>query len=223
MTRANFERRSDGSRSQTARFSDRLLMYGNGMPGVDGQRGKDREDALDEVRRERRLRGLGDLPPALDPDPRPGQPWLEVAGEQLGVARREDRISLGDEVQLRRGIQAVDREQARRRELLAAQGRDADLVELVEVAREDRRVLDAFEQRRVGLLGEREDALVEVQRRELAVDVPRLRQARIEFVLNGSCGSGHRALKHRRRMITPDQSAPRFGCGRRLIVQPCDR
>ena len=30
LTLANFERRSDGSRSQTARFSDRLLMYGNG-------------------------------------------------------------------------------------------------------------------------------------------------------------------------------------------------
>jgi len=78
------------------------------VPGVDGQRGKDGEDALDEVRRERRLCGFRDLPPALDPDPRPGQPWLEVAGEQLGVARREHRISLGDEIQLRRGIQAID-------------------------------------------------------------------------------------------------------------------
>ena len=162
------------------------------MAGVNGQRGEDGEDALDEVRRERRLCGLRDLPPALNPDPRPGQPRLEVAREQLRVARRETRISLGDQVELRRRIQAVDREQTRSGKLLAAQGRDADLVELVEIAGEDGRVLDPLEQRRIGLLGEREDALVEVQRGELAVDIPRLRQASIEFVLNGSCGRGHR-------------------------------
>jgi hypothetical protein len=46
---------------------------------------------------------------------------------------------------------------------------DADHEELVEVRREDAAELDPLEQRLVGVGGEIEDALVEVEPRELAV------------------------------------------------------
>ncbi len=56
---------------------------------------------------------------------------------------------------------------------LVAQAGDAHHVELVEVRRVDRAELDALEQRHALVLGELQHAVVEVEPRELAVDVQR--------------------------------------------------
>ena len=56
---------------------------------------------------------------------------------------------------------------------LIVQAGDADHEELVEVAGEDRRELQALEQRQVGLLGELEHAPVELDPGQLAVVVQR--------------------------------------------------
>src|ERR1700694_5323324 len=53
---------------------------------------------------------------------------------------------------------------------LLLEAADANLEELVEVAAEDGKKLGAFQQRRGRVLGERQDAVVEVEPAELAID-----------------------------------------------------
>jgi hypothetical protein len=57
------------------------------------------------------------------------------------------------------------------RAALLPQAGDADLEELIEVLAEDRQELDALGQRLLGVLGQRQDALVEVEPGQLAVEV----------------------------------------------------
>ena len=80
--------------------------------------------------------------------------------------------AVGDEPELRGGIEPIGGEEPGGGELLPSQRRDADLVELIEVAREDRRELDPLEERDAGVLDQRQDALVEVEPRQLPIDEP---------------------------------------------------
>ena len=139
------------------------------MPRIDGERRQDREDALDECRRQLGARLLGDLAPPQHLDPRAGELALEVPGEDPGVASGKPGGTFGDQLELRRGVEAIRREEARCGELLAPKGRHANLVELVEVAGEDRQELDALEERKRGVLREGEHALVEVEPGQLPV------------------------------------------------------
>ena len=75
--------------------------------------------------------------------------------------------------------------------------RHPHLEELVDVPAEDREELRPFEEREVGILGEREHAGVEVEPRQLSVEVTgrlRVRDVRPGHELHGSGGLG---LGHR--------------------------
>ena len=69
---------------------------------------------------------------------------------------------------------------------------DAHLEELVEVAAEDREELGPFEQRQRGILGEREHAGVEVEHRQLAVEVPGARRSAARHASSYAARSRHR-------------------------------
>src|SRR6185369_10382548 len=139
------------------------------MAGVDGERGQDGIDLVDEPLPEGRV-VLGDRVVADDLD----------AGVGEGLADVDpDRAVLGDELAdpdaggrdlLRRGAPVGRRRGRARRALLAAAG-DPDLKELVEVVGEDRQEADALDERVAFIAGLEQDASVELEPGQLAVDV----------------------------------------------------
>ena len=141
-----------------------------GVRRVDRQWGEHRLHALGEqLTHPRHLVGAQVAPPD-DGEPRVGELGREHVGEQPGVQGDQ---ALGDLTDPREAL-------ARRRPGRAAgrdarrdpsvQGGDADHEELVEVAREDRGEPDPLEQRHVRVCGQLEDAGVEVQPAQLAVE-----------------------------------------------------
>ena len=86
---------------------------------------------------------------------------------------------------------------------LLLQARDAHLEELVEVAAEDREELRPLEQRERRVLGEREHARVELEQRQLAVEVA------------GRAGRGVVGVRVHRRMVGGPRAASRHGRRRR--------
>ena len=96
-------------------------------------------------------------------------------GEGLGVARDHRQQPRPDRVECLRGAQAVGRRaRVACRDLLLQAG-DADLEELVEVAGEDGQEAHALEQRVALVDGLVQHAVVELEPRQLAVDVRDLR------------------------------------------------
>ena len=159
-----------GSRTVTASDSDRSLMYGNGMRRVDRERRQDREDLVHEA--------LAQLELALRAGPRAGAIADARLGQLLADAPRTSRSGgpgagargpgCGRASRSPTGRRGVG-ERVACRDLLLETG-DAHLEELVEVAREDGQEADALEQRVAGVLRLVEDARVELEPRELAVD-----------------------------------------------------
>jgi hypothetical protein len=139
------------------------------MRRVDRERRQHREDRLHEALIEPDAFFCADL---LNPDHR------DAGGAHLGAQARPDALLLGHQ---RLGA-AVDRREllggraallARRRHTLAhlpLQAGDAHHVELVEIVRRDRQEAQPLEQRMHGALRLAEDALVEREPRQLAID-----------------------------------------------------
>ena len=141
--------------------------------GVDRQRGQHREDALVELLlEEREVRGVQRLDRAHDPDPLLLERRHELGGEDVGRAGRQLLRALPDPLELLGGRPAVGRTLDHAGLDLLLQAGDPDLEELVEVVREDRDELQPLQQRERGVLGEREHARVELEPRQLAVQVP---------------------------------------------------
>ena len=174
MTRAKRRSPVTGSRSSTARFSDRFEMYGNGWPGIDRQRGEHREDPLLERLDHELLVVVVELVPARQPDPVGGQRRDDAVEEEALLAQHQALDPVAHLEQLLARGAAVGRGGADPGRHLLLQAGDADLEELVEVLAEDGQELGPLEQRHLLVLGEREHPLVEVEPGELAVEVPRL-------------------------------------------------
>ena len=99
--------------------------------------------------------------------------------------------AVADGVQLLGGRQAVRDCGGATRLVLAPQAGHADLEELVQVGREDREELDALEERVAGVAGLVEDARVELDPRQLAVEDRTLLVARgPASATAGDAGSG---------------------------------
>ena len=141
--------------------------------GVDRQRGQHREDALVELLlEEREVRRVQRLDRAHDPDPLLLERRHELGGEDVRRAGRQLLRALPDPLELLGGRPAVGRTLDHAGLDLLLQARDPDLEELVEVVREDRDELQPLEQGQRGVLGQREHAGVELEPRQLAVEVP---------------------------------------------------
>ena len=163
-----------GVSTRIARFSDRFEMYGNGWPGSTASgvsTGKIRvlniacstRAWLASSSVQRRMR----IPSAASGVPAPVEPRQPV-GNDLGT--------LADPGQLLGRRQPIpERGPAEPGHFLPLQTRDADLEELVQVAGGDGEELDSFEQREVGVFADGEDALVEGEPAQLAVQVALVR------------------------------------------------
>ena len=216
FTRAKRIRRSAGSRSQTARLSDRFEMYGNGCPGSTASGVRTGKTRSTKVAVELRARVLRELVPAQDADAGARQARLEVAGEVPRVAHGQRVGPLGDEPQLRRGVQPVGREERRARPSSCRRRRgDADLVELVEVAGEDRGELHPLEQGQLGVLGQRQHPLVEVEPRQLAVQEPARIPAGIGASLIGRLRRGRHSTINGTTWMLRDGQADPSECSRK--------
>ena len=155
-------------------------MYGNGWPGPTASGVSTGIDLALEARRELGELLLGAVVDAADDDP--------LRGERRAAARRAQscacravssstRSRISASASLRRA--AVGRAHVQPAAAWPMQAGDAHHEELVEVRREDRAELHALEQRDVRVGGELEHARVEVEPRELAVEQPRCRAARV--------------------------------------------
>jgi hypothetical protein len=157
-----------GSRTVTASDSDRSLMYGKGWPGSTAS--GVRTGKISSWKRLAQLQvALRPFVVADDADPR------RPAGSRSWRIRLRVSASSGSSVpgcvELLGRAHAVGRGmRAAGRDLLLQAG-DADLEELVEVAGEDRQEADALEQRVALVHRLVQHALVEVEPRQLAVDV----------------------------------------------------
>ena len=177
LTRANSSAPPSGSRSATARFSDRLGDVRERVRRVDRQRGQHREDLLPEVGaqplalRRRRAR-----PSCTSSMPSAASFGQDLVGEAGGVPGDQVGGPLGDHLELvaqREPVAAAHRQAGLQPALQAG---DPDHVELVEVAGEDGQELGPLQQRRRRVLGERQHPGVEVEPGQLAVEEPVLRQ-----------------------------------------------
>ena len=144
-------------------------MYGERVARIDRERGEDREDLLEEPFAER-LVVLRDRGVVHDLDALLGERRADVERDPRVVARQLEH-PLADRGELVFGRPAVRRQRGLARLDLLAQAGDADLEELVEVAREDRQELDPLEQRVALVARLVQDPRVELQPRQLAIDV----------------------------------------------------
>ena len=160
------------------------------IPDEHAERERQRRDVRERLTRpdgERRQHGI-DLPVeerrqlvelllGAVRDPADQDPFLLERGAQLalpearllGRQREHSLADLGQRLLRRASVQRVNRE-ARR--LLAHEATDAHREELVEVLGEPRAERQALEERETWVGGELEDALVEVERGQLAVEEP---------------------------------------------------
>ena len=218
MTRAKPRSPVSGSRRPTAIDRLSVEMYGNGMARVDRERREDREDLVEEALAER-LVVLGDGRVVDE---------LDALGRERPADVDEDRRVVGDEVedalaggrQLLVGGAPVGRAGDLAGLDLLAQAGDADLEELVEVAGEDGQELDPLEQRVALVARLVEDAGVELEPRQLAVEVRERSPWRAARGAargdDGTCGSsgcawidrGHRLVSGLSRSGSPTRSGP---------------
>ena len=139
------------------------------VAGIDRERGQDREDLLEEAFA-KRLVVLRDRAVVDELDAFLGKRRPDVNGDARVFDGQLER-PLSDGCKLVFGRAAVGRAGHPARLDLLAEARDADLEELVEVAREDRQELDPLEQRVANVTRLVEDPRVELEPRKLAVDV----------------------------------------------------
>ena len=148
---------------------------GERAPEPDRQRRQHGEDLAPEALVELvAVRAASTSRAGLDPDPVLGQrgPQLVVEARASGarVCSRTARADRRD--RLRRAAAVLARLVDARVDLVLQAG-DADHEELVQVARVDRAELQPLQQRDRVVLGELQDAVVELQPRQLAVEVQR--------------------------------------------------
>ena len=177
--------RSSGTLTRAKRSSPRLRI-----PDEHAERQRQRGDVRERLAgpdRERRQHGI-DLPVeerrelfelllGAVRDPADADPFLLERRAQLllpearllGRQREHPLADLGQRLLRRASVQRVNRE-ARR--VLAHEAADAHREELVEVLGEPRAERQALEERETRVGGELEDALVEVERGQLAVEEP---------------------------------------------------
>ena len=175
FTRANVCDVGDRVAHDHAERQRQVGDVGERAPEPDGQRRQHREDLAPEALVERaRARRRSTSSSADDPDAVLGQrgPQRRAPGSAPGArcaratarADRVERLARRAPVLQRRLDAGVD---------LVVQAGDADHEELVEVRRVDRAELHALQQRDARVLGELEHALVELEPRQLAVEVER--------------------------------------------------
>ena len=147
----------------------RVRDEGEGMRGVDGERRQDREDLAQEDVVELAAVFFGELVAGEEGDARGFEVGLELApGDEL--LGHEAAGVLVDEDELFGGGQAIDGGGGVARVGEFAEAGDADGVEFVEVGGGDRHEPDAFEQGDAGVRRLFEDAPVEREPGEFAVE-----------------------------------------------------
>ena len=171
---------------------------GERVRGVDGQRRQHREHGLGEVGRQRRALPVGQRRPPVDPDALLVQLRAHLVEEDLRVRDGQRLRPRGDAGQLLARGEPVRAAHLQAGLVAALQPGDADHVELVQVAREDRQELGPLQQRLAGVLGQREHAGVEVQPRQLAVEVAVVGQAGGVGDGPGRRHDGHGGVRRRR-------------------------
>ena len=145
---------------------------------VDRERGEDREDLRGEVVTQAPPLLLRQVVPAQDADALVLQLRADVVEEHPRV-RVGDRLAASrDARQLLPRGEAVGAADGQARLVAALEPGDADHVELVEVRGEDREELGPLQQRLARVLGQREHAGVEVEPRQLAVEIAVVGQLR---------------------------------------------
>ena len=142
---------------------------GERLAGPDGERREDGVDLPHEVRLERPVLALVQVLDGPHDDPLGGKSRHELVAPELRLRARQLEHALthlGERLPRRAPVGRADVDA---RDHLVEQAGHANHEELVEVRREDRAELDALEQRLAGVGGEVEDALVQVQPRQLPV------------------------------------------------------
>ena len=139
---------------------------------VDRERGQHREDrGLEELGKPGAV-GLGQALGVYHPDPGGAQPRQHVLGQQAILLGQLRLGLLPDEAQLVVSADAIGTSSgAEARANLLLEARHADLEEVVEVLAEDGQELRPFQEGQRGIRGQGEDAGVELEPRELAVEV----------------------------------------------------
>ena len=136
---------------------------------VDRERREHREDLVEEHLAERLAILVGELVPAAHRDAllreRRANPFAPLGPGAATSSRARSRISPS----CSGGVRPSGESSRMPASACSSSSADADLEELVEVRREDREELRPFEEPEALVLGEREDAGVEVQPRQVAV------------------------------------------------------
>ena len=143
------------------------------MRGVDGERGQHGEDLLPEdraqvVQASRLQLGGGD-----DHDAALGQPGTDVGAEEARRLAQQAVDPLPDRLQLLRGGHAVGRGGGEPGQHLLPQPGDSNLEELVEGLPQDRQKAHPFQQGQPPICGQGQDPPLELELRELAVQIAR--------------------------------------------------
>ena len=163
-------------------------MYGNGWPGSTAS-GVSTGKISSKKRCPQLEVALRPLVVADDADLLLGQ-LVANRGERLGVAGDHRQQARPDGVECLRRAHAVGRRARPARLDLLLQAGDADLEELVEVAGEDGQEANALEQRVALVDSLEQDAVIELEPRQLAVDVRDLRRSR-----RAACSGGTRLAR----------------------------
>ena len=145
-----------------------------GVAGVDRQWGQHGEDATLELVGQPDPVLVVELGPAGEPDPDVGQLTADRAEEGLVGAGDEERGSSEDRLELLRSGHPVDAAPADTGRDTLLQPCDAHLEELVQVVAEDRKELHPLQQRGRRILGQSQHPSVEVEPRQLTVEVAAL-------------------------------------------------
>ena len=183
-----------------------------GTPEPDGERREDREDLAPETLAQLVAVGLVDVGAALDAHAVLGERGAQHAVEHVGLApglladRDADRVD-----RLRRAAAVLARLLDPRVDVLLQPG-DAHHEELVEVRGVDRAELQPLQQRDRIVLRELEDAVVEVQPGQLAIEVQR---GIVEIHRRRGGRFGLLEIRH----VVPDANAVR-NCERRRVHRP---
>ena len=137
---------------------------------VDRERCENREDSLVVVIARDSLLGFGEIGPCTDRDAVRTEGRLDVFEEDRLLTGRQLSHTQHHTVELTRWRESVGQRNRHTRRLLIAHGGHPDLEELVEVGREDGEELGPLEQRHTRFGGHAQNALVEVEPAQFAVD-----------------------------------------------------
>jgi hypothetical protein len=155
------ERRGIRALDPDAEVQRQVRDRGERVRAVDGKRREHRLDVAREVLARNAARRLAEVLPAGDPDAVRNEGRCELPGEHCALPREQLERARPNLRALLRGRAAVEALGGDAGAQLLVQRADAHLEELVQIGADDRRELDALEQRQRRVLGEREHARVE--------------------------------------------------------------